>query len=97
MKLLHKGGRRDYLKNNRSISIISVMCKRCMMMVREIIHEWAEDSGLLGEVHGAYRKGRHTEDNFPDSMLLAVHQWTARDLSMWFSIGPTVAAVLGIC
>ena len=40
-KLLHKGGRRDELKNYRPISIISVTCKLCLLMMREIIHKWA--------------------------------------------------------
>ena len=43
VKLVHKGGRRDELKNKRPISIISVICKLCM--VREIIVKSAQDSG----------------------------------------------------
>ena len=31
-KLLHKGGRRDDLKNYRPIAILSVICKLCMLM-----------------------------------------------------------------
>ena len=52
VKLLHKDGRREDLKNYRPIAIISVICKLCMLMVRERINEWAEDSGFLGEVQG---------------------------------------------
>ena len=37
VKLLHKGGRADALENYRPIMIISVTCKLCMLMVREII------------------------------------------------------------
>ena len=35
VKLLHKDGRRDKLKNYRPIEILSVICKLCMLMVRE--------------------------------------------------------------
>ena len=31
------------------------------MLVRERINKWTEDSGLLGEVHGSFRRGRRTE------------------------------------
>ena len=51
------------MKNYRPIAIISVICKLCMLMVRERINEWAEDSGFLGEVQGGFRGGRRTEDN----------------------------------
>ena len=63
VKLLHKGGRRDELKNYRHIVIISVICKLCMLMVRERIDKWTEDSGLLGEIQGSFRRGRRTEYN----------------------------------
>ena len=43
VKLLHKSGRRDELKNYRHIAIISVICKLCMLMVRERIDKWTED------------------------------------------------------
>ena len=61
--MLHKGGIRDELENFRPIAIISVMCKLCIMMVRERINEWTEDSGLLGEIQGGFRRGRRKEDN----------------------------------
>ena len=41
----------------RLITIISVMCKLCMMMVMERINEWAEYCQLLGAVQGASKKG----------------------------------------
>ena len=63
MKLLHKGGRTDELKNYRPIAIISITCKLCMLMVRERIDKWTEDSGMLGEIQGGFRRGRCTEDN----------------------------------
>ena len=61
--MLHKGGRSVELKNLRPIAIISVMCKLCMMMVRERINQWDEDSGLLGEVQGGFKSGRRAEYN----------------------------------
>ena len=35
----------------------------CMLMVRERIDKWTEDSGMLGEIQCVFRKGRRTEDN----------------------------------
>ena len=63
MKLLHKGERRDELKNYRPIAIISVTCKLCMLMVREIIDKWTADSRMLGKIQGGFRRERHTEEN----------------------------------
>ena len=37
VKLLHKGGRTDELKNYQPVAIINVTCKLCMLMVRERI------------------------------------------------------------
>ena len=34
-----------------------------MLMVRERIDKWTEDSGLLGEIQGGFGRGRRTEDN----------------------------------
>ena len=34
-----------------------------MLMVREIIDKWTEDSGMLGEIQSGFRRGRRTEDN----------------------------------
>ena len=58
VKLLHKGGQRDELKNYRPIAIISVTCKLCILMVRERIYKWTEDSGMLGEIQGGFRRGK---------------------------------------
>ena len=62
-KLLHKGRRTDELKNYRPIAIINVTCTLCMLMVRGRIDKWTEDSGMLGEIQGGFRRGRRTEDN----------------------------------
>ena len=34
-----------------------------MLMVREIIDKWTDDSEMLGEIQGGFRRGRRTEDN----------------------------------
>ena len=62
-KLLHTGGRTDELKNYQPIAIINMTCKLCMLMVRERIDKWTEDSGMLGEIQGGFRRGMRTEDN----------------------------------
>ena len=63
VKLLHKGRRMDESKTYRPIAIISVISKLGMLMVRERINKWTEDSGLLGEIQSGFRIGRRTEDN----------------------------------
>ena len=34
-----------------------------LMVVRERIDKWTENSGMLGEIQCGFRRGRHTEDN----------------------------------
>ena len=34
-----------------------------MLIVRERIDKWTDDSGMLGEIQGGFRRGRRTEDN----------------------------------
>ena len=63
VKLLHKGGRTDKLKNYRPIAIINITCNLCMLMVRGRIDKWTEDSGMLDEIQGGFRRERHTDDN----------------------------------
>ena len=60
---MHKGGSKKELKNYRPVAIINVVCKLFMMVLREIIHGWVEESGMLGDIQGGFRKGRVTEDN----------------------------------
>ena len=60
VKLLHKGGRTDELKNYRPIAIISVPCKLCMLIVSKRIYKLTEDSGMLGAIQGAFRRGSRT-------------------------------------
>ena len=63
VKLLHKGRGTDELKNYRPIAIINITCKLCMLMVRERIDKWAEDSRMLGEIQGGFIGGRRIEVN----------------------------------
>ena len=46
------------------MAIINVVCKLFMMVLSEIINGWVEESGMLGDIQGGFRKGRRTEDNF---------------------------------
>ena len=62
VKLLHNGGKGEELKKYRPIAIKRVKYKLRMLMVREMIYEWAVDSGVLIEVQGESREGRRTED-----------------------------------
>ena len=58
---MYKGGDISELKNYRPIAII--ICKLCMIIVRDRVNRWVEESGMLGDVQGGFRKGRRTEDN----------------------------------
>ena len=35
----------------------------CIRSLRERINGWVEESGMLGDIQGGFRKGRKTEDN----------------------------------
>ena len=43
--------------------IINVVCMLFMMVLRERIYGWVEESGMLGDIQGGFRKGRMTEYN----------------------------------
>ena len=34
-----------------------------MMLIRDSINGWVEESGMLGDVQGGCRRGRRTDDN----------------------------------
>ena len=54
--LVHKGGSKKELKKCRPI--INVVCKMFMMVTRERINGWVEESGgMLGDIQGGFRKG----------------------------------------
>ena len=61
--LVHKGGSKKELKNYRPVAIINVVCKLFMMVLSERINGWVEESDMLGDIQGGFRKGWRTEDN----------------------------------
>ena len=61
--LIHKGVNPSDLKNYRPIAVLSIVCKICIMIMRDRINEWVEETGLLGDVQGSFRRGRRTEEN----------------------------------
>ncbi len=63
VNLIHKGGSKKELKNYRPIAIVNVVCKLCMIIIRNRINEWIEHTDMLGDVQGGFRRGRRTEDN----------------------------------
>ena len=52
------------LNNYRPLAIINVICKLFMMVVREKIKECVEESGMLGDMQGGFRRGRRIEEVF---------------------------------
>ena len=54
---MHKGWTKKELKYYRPVAIINVMCRLFMMVVRERINEWVEESGMLGDMQGGFRRG----------------------------------------
>ena len=54
--LVHKGGSKKELRNYRPVAIINVMCKLFMMV---IINELVEESGILGDIQGVFRRKLH--------------------------------------
>ena len=61
--LVHKGGSKKDVINYRPISVINVICKLFIMIIRDSINGWVEESGMLGDVQVFFRRGRRTEDN----------------------------------
>ena len=55
--LVHKGTSKQELKNYRPVAIINVVCKLFMMVLRERINGWVEESGMLGDVQGVSEWG----------------------------------------
>ena len=62
-RVVHKGGRKRELIKYRPVAIINVVCKLFMMVLRERINGWVEESGMLGNIQGGFRMGRRTENN----------------------------------
>ena len=61
--LIQKGRNPSDMKNDGLIAIISIVFKICMMIVRDTINEWVDETGMLGNVQGGFRGGKRTEDN----------------------------------
>ena len=61
--LIYKGGGEQELKNYRPIAIINVTCKMCMMMIKERLNNWMEETNFLGDIQCGFRRNRRTEDN----------------------------------
>ena len=39
------------------MTIINVVCKLFMMVLRERINGWVEESGMLGDIQGGFQNG----------------------------------------
>ena len=61
---MHKGENNKELKNYRLMVIISVVCKLFMMVLREIINGWVEESGMLGDIQGVSEWGEGQKITF---------------------------------
>ena len=57
----HKGGSKKEFKHYRPVAIINVVCKLFMVVLRERINGWVEESAMLGDMQGSFRMGRRTE------------------------------------
>ena len=51
------GGKKEKVENYRPVAIINVVCKLFMMVLREIINGWVEESGMLGDLPGGFQNG----------------------------------------
>jgi hypothetical protein len=63
IKPLHKEGSREMLTNYRGITISSVAYKTLVRIMEEQITSYLEENKVLGELQGAFRKGRRVEDH----------------------------------
>ena len=63
----HMKGEQE-LKNYRPIAIINVTCKMCMMMIKERLNNWVEETNFLGDIQCDFRRIRRTEDNMLERM-----------------------------
>jgi exonuclease III len=63
VKPIHKDGNREYLANYRGITISCVVYKVLVTIIEQQVMNFIEDKNLLGENHGAFRKGRRCEEH----------------------------------
>ena len=74
------------------LAIINIACKLCMLMVRERIDKWTEDSGMLGEIQGGFRRERRTEDNlFTERRDMGLYEVPLSVSLLGFGIGTMLA------
>ena len=62
IKSLHKSGTDFYIDNYKVITLTSNVYKVYSKVLEEIVMNYLEENNVLGEVQGAVRKGRRTED-----------------------------------
>jgi hypothetical protein len=63
VKPIHKAGNKEVLDNYRGITITSNVYKVYAFALENRLMNHLESSNCLGELQGAYRKGRRLEDN----------------------------------
>ena len=54
--LVPKGGSKKEVSNDRPIAIINVICKLFMMLIRDSINGWVEESGMLGDIQVFFKE-----------------------------------------
>lgn len=63
VKPLHKAGCKSILDNYRGITVTSVIYKLYASVIERQMMEYLENEELLGDLQGAFRKGRRPEDH----------------------------------
>ena len=63
IKPLHKSGTVFDIDNYRGIALTSNVYKVYSKVLEEIVMNYLEENNVLGDVQGAFRKGRRTEDH----------------------------------
>ena len=64
VKPLHKDGSKESLNNYRGITVCSNVYKVFTSVIERQLMGYLEEYEVLGEMHGAYRKGRRLEDQY---------------------------------
>ena len=63
IKPLHKSGTVFDIDNYRGIALTSNVYKVYSKVLEEIVMNYLEENNVLGDVQGAFMKGRRTEDH----------------------------------
>ena len=61
---MYKDGNKETLDNYLSITLTSNVYKLYASVLENQIMSFLENSAFLGELHGAYRRGRRLEDHY---------------------------------